>query len=248
MTGIRGMGALIALEEMGLTDAFDLIFTYSAGFPNAAYFVARESQLAASVYYNNLPREKFVDFLRFWDIANVKILIKILKYEKPLLLSRVLKSKTKIYNRFVKNGNQIEYKEIHKMGKNFWKYLEAATSSPFVSPGKIKIGNAKYKDIGITGSQMQNHLRYAIESDLTDLLVIYCRRDQVEKNRLRSAKIFELIPSPKWKMSRLETNREVLKKNCVAMGTLTKEVFGFKSAIKLEERKYDNINLTISRS
>lgn len=51
MTGTRGAGAMIALEQLGLAHAFDFIYTASAGFPNACYMLTKNSRLGASVNF-----------------------------------------------------------------------------------------------------------------------------------------------------------------------------------------------------
>ncbi len=235
MAGIRGVGAMIALEELGLADAFDEIFTYSAGFPNAAYFVTKKSRLAASVYYEDLTRNDFIKFWRLWNIVEISKLLKILKEGKPLWPQEVLSSKTKIYTRLVRFPEKnIEYKEVHEVGESdFWNLMKATTSASFVSPGKTKIGGVFYKDLGIFGDHWVEHINYALSRNLTDLLIIYCYAGQAKKHRPRLDKIFEIIPSPDWKMSRLETNPEVLKNAALGMGQLVKNTFGFQEGIML---------------
>src|SRR4051812_20785555 len=54
MTGVRGAGALVALDELGLTHAFDDIYATSAGFPNACFFLTNNIHMASKIYSENL--------------------------------------------------------------------------------------------------------------------------------------------------------------------------------------------------
>ena len=108
--------------------------------------------------------------------------------------------------------------------------------------GGIEINGNLYKDVGISGDTWNEHIQYALSSGVTDLLTIYCYHAQAKTNRPQSEKMFEIIPPEEWKMSRFETNPEVLKANCLQMGNYVKSLFGDETPIKLEAEKYANIN------
>lgn len=66
--GIRGVvsaAMLCALEDLGLTDAFDVVYSASSGAINSAYFLTGGSWYPLSIYYDDLTTRKFVDFRRF---------------------------------------------------------------------------------------------------------------------------------------------------------------------------------------
>lgn len=65
--GIRGVisaAMLCALEEQGLTSAFDAIYSASSGAINSAYFLVGGSWYPLSIYYDDLTTRDFVDFRR----------------------------------------------------------------------------------------------------------------------------------------------------------------------------------------
>lgn len=65
--GIRGVvsaAMLCALEDLGLTNAFDAIYSASSGAINSAYFLVGGSWYPLSIYYDDLTTRKFVDFRR----------------------------------------------------------------------------------------------------------------------------------------------------------------------------------------
>ncbi|MBB5828453.1 patatin-like phospholipase family protein [Micromonospora carbonacea] len=67
--GIRGVvsGAMLcALEDLGMTAAFDAVYSASSGAINSAYFLAGGSWYPLSIYYDDLTTRKFVDFRRFF--------------------------------------------------------------------------------------------------------------------------------------------------------------------------------------
>jgi predicted patatin/cPLA2 family phospholipase len=65
--GMRGVvsGAMMsALEDLGYKDAFDVVYGFSAGAVNAAYFIAGDTWYALSIYYDHLASDRFLDFTR----------------------------------------------------------------------------------------------------------------------------------------------------------------------------------------
>lgn len=64
MRGIISAAMLTALEDLGLTNAFDAVYGCSSGAFNAAYFLVGESWYPLSIYYDDLTTKKFLDFRR----------------------------------------------------------------------------------------------------------------------------------------------------------------------------------------
>ncbi|NYI03549.1 patatin-like phospholipase family protein [Allostreptomyces psammosilenae] len=65
--GIRGVvsaAMLTALEDLGLTSAFDAVYAASSGAVNAAYFLLGDTWYPLSIYYDDLSTRQFVDFRR----------------------------------------------------------------------------------------------------------------------------------------------------------------------------------------
>jgi len=57
-------GQVIALEEAGLSDAFDIAVGVSTGAPIAAYFLAQQSVLGTSIYYEECTTPQFISLSR----------------------------------------------------------------------------------------------------------------------------------------------------------------------------------------
>src|SRR5499427_10902305 len=63
MRGVISCAALMALEELGLTEAFDEIYGASAGAVNAAYFLAGQAAYATTIYYQRINNSRFIRHL-----------------------------------------------------------------------------------------------------------------------------------------------------------------------------------------
>lgn len=64
MRGVISAGMAAALEELGFTDAFDAVYGSSGGAINGAYFLAGQSRLGATVYYEDINSRDFISLRR----------------------------------------------------------------------------------------------------------------------------------------------------------------------------------------
>src|ERR671927_210836 len=64
MRGVISCAALMALEDLGLTEAFDEVYGASAGAVNAAYFLAGQAAYATTIYYQKVNNTRFIR--RLW--------------------------------------------------------------------------------------------------------------------------------------------------------------------------------------
>ena len=223
MSGVVGTGATTALEELGLTNAFDYIFVYSAGLPNASYFLAGQALLSSSVYIKDLSDSKFINLFKPWKIANIDYLIHVLKDVKTLNLDKLFKSKTKIILRIRNTSlNVNEDIEINESFRdNYFDLIKASIKMPILSPGSITIGKNKYKD----SPKLDNNFLDEINNykDITDVLVVYNNLYQKIPINLPNKNVFEIIP--KSASRRLETKSIVLEKSFLDMKDLVKSYF-----------------------
>jgi predicted patatin/cPLA2 family phospholipase len=65
MRGVVSAAMLCTLEDLGLTTAFDAVYSASSGAINSAYFLAGGCWYPLSIYYDDLLTREFVDFRRF---------------------------------------------------------------------------------------------------------------------------------------------------------------------------------------
>lgn len=100
MRGVVSAGMVWALEDLGLTHAFDAIYGASAGAFNAAYFLARQAGLGATIYLEDINTRAFIDFarpLRGRPIVDLAYLLDdVARRRKRLDVDRVLTSPTSL--------------------------------------------------------------------------------------------------------------------------------------------------------
>ena len=64
MRGVVSAGMVSALEELGLTHAFDAVYGSSAGAINAAYFLAGQARMGTTIYYEDINNRRFINLGR----------------------------------------------------------------------------------------------------------------------------------------------------------------------------------------
>lgn len=96
MRGVISAGMVSALEELGLTGAFDAVYGSSAGAINAAYFLAGQARLGTTIYYEDINNRHFIDLGRMISgrpIVDLGFLLDdVMVRRKPLDADRVLAS------------------------------------------------------------------------------------------------------------------------------------------------------------
>lgn len=236
MTGIRGAGAMIALEELGLSHTFDVIYSVSAGFGNASYLLAEQAAFGTSVYYDDLSGKKFINFWKPWKIADIDQVIHAMKDIKRIDIEKIWESKTKLFIRLLNSKNhKMEYLEIHSFSPDiYFTLLRAAIYIQYIVPGSVKINGMPYMDTPPTPKNSIEHDRHALQSDATDILIIYNHQNQPKKEIQESDRICIITPDPVWNLSRFETRTDILKEAAIQMGTLVKKIFGYNKPINLD--------------
>ena len=229
MAGVHGCGALSALQEIGLTDAFDEIYTISAGFPNVSYFLAGQADISATVYYENLSAKKFINPFRIWDVENVDYLIDVLRRSrKKLAFDKIAKHKTNLYV-FMKNTDKgtIDCFPVPKSNRDeYFSVLRAAVSMPILSPGSTEIENNHYKDIYLDFEDQRIMLFNKVsDSGATDVLAIYNYASD-KKHTSKKYNTLEIFPEKDWLDSPYETNTDKLRSAAEKMKNRTKTIFG----------------------
>jgi predicted patatin/cPLA2 family phospholipase len=230
----RGLGALIALEQLGLNQAFDSIYTVSAGFPLASYFLANQTRVGAALFYEECTNVKFLNRWRFWQGMDVPYLIAAMRERKPLNLERVLTSATRLYARVVNvKTRQLEYLETHEVGsKEFWQLMRAAVSVPILYRHPAQIGGQYYIDTNLNG-RLREHMDYVLSTDHTDILVVYNAPIQRQKIKPADlARVCEFCPGGDLRLSRFELNPKILKQAERQMTEMVLAAFGQSNNIK----------------
>ena len=96
MRGVVSAGMVSALEDLGMTHAFDAVYGSSAGAINGAYFLAGQANLGTTIYSEDINNRRFIDLRRPLagrPIVSLEFLIDhVARHLKPLDTVRVLAS------------------------------------------------------------------------------------------------------------------------------------------------------------
>ncbi len=239
MTGVLGGAALQALEDVGLSYAFDEVYATSAGFPNVCYFLTKSTYKGLPVYWNELVQDrKFINPFRFWKVVDIDYLIDIFRSgDRKLDVYRVLHHPSRIYVK-VKNVSlkKFEFLEIVRdmSEDDFWKVMKATISIPFLNPGKVKIGKYKYMDSAFYNDSLPFYVNTVLSKKyLTDILIILNNPYQVRQlkdvlefiERNMKERVCIIYPKFKHTMSHFETNPDIIRENAEYFKEYVKSLF-----------------------
>ena len=229
MTGINGAGAMCALQALGLTQAFDVIYTASAGFANASYLLAENTEIGSSIYYEEFSGNKFINFWKVWEPVDYDWAIKSVRDIKPIDRDKIWSSATDLVLR-LSNYSDTDKKRIYVHIKEYPKteYFNlflAAISSPILTRC-TKIDLKKLCDGHITNRDLIDQIKYALKGDCTDLFIIYNHIGQDGLLPLpNSDRYFEITPKGDSRIGVFETRSDVLKKSHSAMKEQVLDIF-----------------------
>jgi len=98
MRGVLSGGALIAMEQLGLTAIFDDVYGESAGAINACYFLAGQAAFGARIYVEDLTSLRFINPARVRKILDMDFLVdEVMTHVKPLPVERVMGSRSRLF-------------------------------------------------------------------------------------------------------------------------------------------------------
>ena len=232
MRGIRGASALVALEEMGLRQAFDEVYAFSVGAVNAAYFLSGQISQGMEFYYKDSVGGKFIQNGLILKKIDLDLFIDI--FRDHLNVGKIFQQNTKFFIRVVNHQTkQKEYLEAHEVDQdNFLNLLEASISPPLFGHGPVRIGDQMYTDTNVL-PYLNEYLDHVVASDATDIVVIYNSVYHRQRNYDDDPRILEIRVDRKWKLSRFENNPAKLIASAQEMGSHVKKIFGKEEGIQI---------------
>src|SRR3990170_3981468 len=75
MRGVISGGALLAMDALGLAEAFDEVYAESAGAINGSYFLAGQAVLGSRIYFEDIANARFINPLRVRRILDLDFLV-----------------------------------------------------------------------------------------------------------------------------------------------------------------------------
>lgn len=82
MKGAYGVGAALALEELGYSDVFTNVVGVSSGAPTAAHFVAKSTKRGVSILTEECCTRRFANPWRFWNQIDTEYFIDTMRHHK----------------------------------------------------------------------------------------------------------------------------------------------------------------------
>jgi len=174
MRGVISCAALMALEELGMTEVFDEVYGGSAGAVNAAYFLAGQAAYATSLYYQKINNTRFLR--RFWHrkIVDIDDLFdSIIAGDRPLRIYKVLASRSQFFVTIADACTGEAFIGHAQSSRTpLLTLLKASTAMPLLYNGLVSIEGRSCFDGALINPIP---ILEAIESGCTDLLILLTR-------------------------------------------------------------------------
>lgn len=172
MKGVYGVGAGLAMEELGYNDVFTSIVGVSSGAPSAAYFAAKETYIGASIMWDECCSRKFINGWRIWNQVDTFYMSAVLRgvTGKGVHTDKVFSSPTEVYIAVAdfETGTPTLLKPQNS--EELFTAIQASILMPNVSSDKVKFKDIRYVDGGFT---RPHSLMSAVDQiDATHILLI----------------------------------------------------------------------------
>lgn len=155
MRGTVSAGMLIALDQLGFRDTFDLVVGTSAGALEAAFFVTDKASSAASMYYDELSQEPFLSkkrLMRLGPALDVHYLIYEASPRRGLDFREVSQSPIPVYATLTPVDADNTTRLVHVGGgaERAAAILQATVSLPVLGGDSKEVDERYYVDGGLT--------------------------------------------------------------------------------------------------
>jgi len=174
MRGIISCAALMGLEDLGLTDAFDEVYGASAGAVNAAYFLAGQAAYATSIYYQQINNTRILRRPWHWKLVDIDDLFdSIIAGARPLHVDKVMASRSRLFITIADALTGEAFLGLAQSSETpLLTLLKASAAMPLLYNGLVTVNGRDCFDGGLINPLP---LLDAIEAGCTDLLVLLTR-------------------------------------------------------------------------
>lgn len=178
MRGIYGVGAAIALEELGYTKAFSKLIGISSGAPTVAHFAAGSARQGARVAIEECTSRAFVNVWRFWNQVDTKHFMQVMRTHPTKRIDT-----QKVFNNPAQVGFGVARYETAapvimypKTDEELFLMMHASINMQNVSSYKVFIDGVQYADGGFTRPHI---LGAAVRSAEATHVLIITNNDRV---------------------------------------------------------------------
>ncbi len=194
MRGVYSIGALVALEQLGLTDVFDEVHASSSGALNAAYFLAGQAAYGQIVYYRYANTRTFINPLRLRKIVDLDYLFdRVLGELRPLDVDRVLASRSRFLVTLMerRSGRQFQV-DVGDVSAPLMQVLKASCAMPLLYNRPVRIDGRDCLDGSFPNGIP---IREALADGATHILVCLTRPASFRERRRQAVErwVFELL-------------------------------------------------------
>jgi predicted patatin/cPLA2 family phospholipase len=182
MRGVVAGGMVTALDELGLQEAFDLVIGTSAGALAGAFFLASQTHMGTSIYYEDLTGREWLDYRRALRgspiVALDYLLDELMVNHKVLDCARVRYSDVPLYSVATRVPDYVpEVLGDFKTDEELICALRASARIPIVAGKPVSLRGSRYIDGSLSEAIP---LDAALDLGATHLLVLLTRpRGQV---------------------------------------------------------------------
>jgi predicted patatin/cPLA2 family phospholipase len=174
MTGVYSGGVAIALQRLGLVDAFDTLIGVSAGAGTCAYFLSEQAELGTSFYYEEFASRRFIDPFRPFrrsNIMDIDYLIAELRHGKPLDVDRIRAGRSRLLiGATAVQAGACTLLDVTNEPIDIVTAIAASCSLPGISAGSQCIDGVAYTDGVISCGIPVAYARDRLQC--TDLLIV----------------------------------------------------------------------------
>jgi predicted patatin/cPLA2 family phospholipase len=177
MRGVVSGGMVTALDELGLQSAFDFVVGTSAGALAGAFFIAGQTHMGTSIYYEDLTGREWLDYrraLRGSPIVALDYLIdELMVNHKVLDHARILTSEVPFYAVATRVPEYVpEVLGDFRDEDELMAALRASARIPLVAGKPVSLRGREYIDGSLTEAIP---LKAALDLGATHLLVLLTR-------------------------------------------------------------------------
>jgi len=174
MRGVISGGALVGLEQAGLTGVFDEVYGESAGAINACYFLAGQAEFGCRIYAEYLASTRFVNPLRLGAILDIGYAIyDVVGGSMKLDVDAVLRGPSRLFVALTEVERGVSrLVDVKSEGIPLLKLLEGTAAITPLYNKPVEIQGAHYVDGGITNPLP---VKSAVEGGCTHILVLLTR-------------------------------------------------------------------------
>jgi predicted patatin/cPLA2 family phospholipase len=197
--GMRGVvcgGMVAALEDLGLTTAFDEVIGCSAGAIAGAYFIAGQAAFGTRIFYEEINNRKFIDKRRLLmrrPVVSVDFLLDdVCRNNKRLDWQAVLASGTRLVCMASDlDGQHKAQLDGFQEQEALFEAMRASARIPGVAGPPVVIGGRRHVDGGVYENVPFSSAR---ERGATDVVVLMTRPSGVIPGDLELAEKLIMVP------------------------------------------------------